>query len=133
MISGRTDPFLWEVSKREAVRRLGGRHSARAMQLAGKLYRDAGGGYVGPKTSAQRSLTKWTAERWTTATGAKACRGDRCDRYLPAEAWSLLTPAEIAATRRKKLASSEQYVGNTRAAKAASKTARSRKALRKAP
>jgi len=131
--AGRTDPWLWEVSKREALRRLGGRHSARAMQLAGKIYRDAGGGYVGPKTEAQRSLTKWTAEKWTTATGAKACRGDRCDRYLPAAAWGLLSPAEIAATRRKKMASDEQYVANTRAAKAASKKARSRKGLRKAP
>lgn len=101
------------------------------MQLAGKLYRDAGGGYYGPKTEAQRRLTKWTAERWTTATGAKACRGDRCDRYLPAEAWAMLSPAEIAATRRKKLSATEQYVANTRAAQKASKIARSRQGLRK--
>ena len=44
---GRTDPALWEKCKREAVRRLHGRHSARAMQLAGRLYRERGGGYVG--------------------------------------------------------------------------------------
>ncbi len=32
-----SDPTLWELAKREAVRRLDGRHSARAMQLAGRL------------------------------------------------------------------------------------------------
>lgn len=123
-----SDPLLWEHAKREAVRRLGGRHSARAMQLAGKLYREAGGAYTGPKTASQRSLTKWTAEDWTTATGEKACRetrsGTRCDRYLPRAAWSMLSPEEIAATRRVKLQSKTQYVGNTPKAKAAGQRAR---------
>jgi hypothetical protein len=119
-----TDPELWEAAKAEAVRRLGGRHSARAMQLAGALYREAGGGYRGPRTAAQRSLAKWTRERWTTSTGQKACTGSRCDRYLPEVAWLLLTPDEVAATRRAKRASSRQYVGNTPAAREASRIAR---------
>jgi hypothetical protein len=122
--SGRTDPLLWEMAKREAVRRLEGRHSARAMQLAGHLYREAGGRYTGPQTGAQCSLARWTRERWTTATGAKACRGSRCDRYLPADAWSLLSPAEIAATRLVKQRARRQYVGNTAAAREASRIAR---------
>jgi hypothetical protein len=94
------------------------------MQLAGKLYRDAGGGYCGSRTRAQRSLTKWTGEKWTTATGAKACRGDRCDRYLPAAAWAKLSPGEKAATRRKKLKSKKQWVKNTPAAARAGRKAR---------
>lgn len=125
--SGRTDPMMWEMAKREAVRRLGGRHSARAMQLAGHIYRAAGGGYSGAQTGAQRSLAKWTRERWTTATGAKACHGSRCDRYLPADAWSLLTPSEIAATRLTKRRSRRQYVANTPAAREASRIARGRR------
>ena len=97
-------------------------------QRAGKLYREAGGGYCGPKTKAQRGLTKWTTEDWTTATGAKACKKVRgrvvCDRYLPAAAWASLTPAQKAATRRKKKAGRGQFVPNTRAAKAEGRKAR---------
>lgn len=123
-----TDPLLWEHAKREAVRRLGGRHSARAMQLAGHLYREAGGGYRGPRTKAQRALSRWTAEAWTTVTGEKACRttrgGTRCDRYLPRDAWALLSPAEVAATRRTKLRARQQFVPNEPAARAASKRTR---------
>ena len=122
--NGRTKPALWESSKAQAVERLGGRFSARAMQLAGKLYRDAGGGYCGPLTGAQRSLRKWTGERWTTASGARACEGDRCDRYLPAAAWGELTPAQRQATRRKKLAGDSQWVKNTAAAAKAARKAR---------
>lgn len=123
-VKGRTNPRLWERSKKRAIAKLGGRFSARAMQLAGKIYRDAGGGYCGSKTRGQRSLTKWTREKWTTATGEKACRGSRCDRYLPAAAWKALTPAQKKATRRKKLAARKQFVKNTRAAARASKKAR---------
>lgn len=128
--SAYTDPLLWEHAKREAVRRLGGRHSARAMQLAGRLYREAGGGYRGPRTAAQRSMARWTEERWTTATGEKACRktprGVRCDRYLPAKAWETLSPQEVEATRRVKLRSPRQYVANAPAAKAAARKAKRR-------
>jgi hypothetical protein len=73
------DPELWQRAKEAALRRLGGRHSARAMQVAGALYRAAGGRYRGPPTAAQRSLAKWTREDWTTATGEHACR----QRKLP--------------------------------------------------
>lgn len=127
-LSPYSDPTLWERAKKEAVKMLGGRHSARAMQLAGKLYRDAGGSYTGPRTTAQKALSRWTAEDWTTSTGAKACRktpaGTRCDRYLPRAAWELLTPAEIAATRAVKLRSKAQYAPNEPAAREAGRIAR---------
>lgn len=126
---GRTDAKLWAKSKAEAVKRLGGRHSARAMQLAGRLYRDAGGGYCGPRTGAQRKLSKWTAEDWRTATGQKACRTTLrgrvvCDRYLPREAWAMLSPAERKATQAKKRRAREQYVPNTAKARSAGRRAR---------
>lgn len=128
-VKGRTDPDLWEMSKAKAIRRLGGRFSARAMQLAGKMYRDAGGEYCGPKSASQRSLSKWTREDWTTATGEKACRVNRrgdvvCDRYLPRAAWKMLTPRQIAETRRKKLKSRTQFVPNAPAAREAGRRVR---------
>ncbi len=127
-VNGRTSPRLWDRAKKIAIRKLGGRHSARAMQLAGQLYRSSGGSYCGSKTSAQSKLTKWTGERWRTATGTKACRKVAgrmvCDRYLPARAWDSLTPAQKDATRRKKKASTKQYVANTKTAKRAGAKAR---------
>ena len=97
-------------------------------QRAGKLYREAGGGYCGPKTAAQRGLTRWTAEKWTTATGEKACRKVRgrvvCDRYLPKAAWADLTEREKLATRRTKRAGRDQFVPNTPAARRAGQKAR---------
>lgn len=128
LTQGRSNPRLWERCKREAVRKLGGRHSARAMQLAGKLYRQRGGRYTGKKTAAQRKLSKWTAERWRTFSGKKArrvVRGKvRYDRYLPEAAWKKLTPSEVKATRRKKLSARAQYVPNTPAARKAGRKAR---------
>ena len=134
-VKGRTNPRLWEEAKQEAkdeACRSGSRRcgawDARIAQRAGALYRKMGGGYCGQKTKAQRAMTKWTREEWTTATGKKACRRVRgkvvCDRYLPAKAWSELTPAQKAATRRRKKAATRQFVANTPAAKRAGRKAR---------
>jgi hypothetical protein len=127
-VKGRTNPKLWEESKKKAIKKLGGRFSARAMQLAGKMYRDAGGGYCGTKTTAQRGLTKWTKEDWRTESGKKACRktaeGVRCDRYLPAAAWKSLTKAERQETQRVKRRATTQFVANAPAAKRAGRKAR---------
>jgi hypothetical protein len=57
---GRTNEALWAKSKAKAKAKMGGKHSARAMQLAGKYYKDAGGGYSGEKTTAQKSMSKWS-------------------------------------------------------------------------
>jgi hypothetical protein len=40
-------------------------HSARAMQLATKYYKEAGGEYVGKKSS-KNKLSKWSKEDWQT-------------------------------------------------------------------
>ena len=134
-MKGRTDPELWERSKERAKdeacasrKRRCGTWDARIAQRAGKLYRDAGGEYCGTKTRSQRSMSKWTKEDWRTATGEKACKRVKgrvvCDRYLPAKAWEMLSPAERAATRRAKRAGSTQFVPNTPAAKRAGRKAR---------
>ena len=97
---GRTNEKLWEQAKAQAKAKMGGKHSARAMQLAGKIYREKGGGYTGEKTAAQRSMTKWTKEDWGTKSGKPS--GDTGERYLPKKAREALSPAEYAATTRAK-------------------------------
>ena len=37
----KTNPELWERSKQQAKAKMGGKHSARAMQLAAKIYKEA--------------------------------------------------------------------------------------------
>ena len=134
-VKGRTKPKLWAAAKREAQKeacdsgtRRCGTWDARMAQRAGKIYRDKGGGYCGEKTKSQKSMSKWTAEEWETATGEKACKRVRgkivCDRYLPKKAWKSLTHAQKAATRRKKKSGKRQFVSNTPAARRAGKKAR---------
>jgi hypothetical protein len=99
---GRSNEALWEKSKSEAKAKMGGKHSARAMQLAGKIYKDKGGKYTGEKTSAQKSMTKWTKEDWGTKSGKTS--KETGERYLPKKARESLTPAEYAATTKAKRA-----------------------------
>jgi hypothetical protein len=96
----RTNEKLWEKAKSEAKEKMGGKHSARAMQLAGKIYKDKGGDYTGSKTKAQKDLSKWTKEDWGTKSGKKS--SETGERYLPAKAIKALTPAEYAATTKAK-------------------------------
>jgi hypothetical protein len=49
----------------------------------------------------QKSLKKWTAEKWKTSDG-KPSKGKK--RYLPSAAWDALSPAEKAATNKAKAA-----------------------------
>lgn len=96
----RTNEKLWEKAKAEAKAKMGGKHSARAMQLAGKIYKDKGGSYSGPKTEAQKSLSKWTEQRWKTKSGKPS--SETGERYLPEKAIKALTPSEYAATTKAK-------------------------------
>lgn len=102
----RTNEALWEKAKAEAKAKMGGKHSARSMQLAGKIYRDKGGSYTGPKTEAQKSLSKWSKESWQTKSGKPS--SETGERYLPKKAIEALTPAEYAATTRAKRAGTRQ-------------------------
>ncbi len=101
---GRTNEALWEKSKARAKAKMGGKHSARAMQLAGKLYREAGGSYTGEKTKAQKSMSKWTKEDWGTKSGKPSTVGKDAtgERYLPRKAREALSSQEYAATSRAK-------------------------------
>ena len=97
---GRTNEKLWEQAKAQAKAKMGGKHSARAMQLAGRIYKEKGGSYTGEKTAAQKSMTKWTNEKWGTKSGKPS--GKTGERYLPKKAREALSPAEYAATTRAK-------------------------------
>lgn len=122
---GRTNEALWSRAKAEAKAKMGGKHSARAMQLAGKIYKDRGGGYTGPKTKAQKSMSKWTKEDWGTKSGKPS--GKTGERYLPRAAIKSLSSAEYAATTRAKRAGTEagkQFVAQPKSI--ARKTARFR-------
>jgi hypothetical protein len=107
-----------------------GQWSARKAQLVAQKYEKAGGGYTGAKTKAQSNLSKWTNEKWRTSDGKPAARRGGTTRYLPDKAWDKLTPAQKAATNRKKIAGSKQgkqFVSNTTAAKKAGRQARNAK------
>ena len=54
-----------------------GQWSARKAQLAGKIYKDKGGGYTGEKTKAQKSLSKWTKQEWGTKSGKPSTQGSQ--------------------------------------------------------
>lgn len=126
---GRTNEKLWKsvVSDVKASSKGGkpGQWSARKAQIAGKAYKDRGGGYGGTKTKAQKSLSKWSKEDWGTKSGKPSSKTG--ERYLPKKARESLSPAEYAATTRAKREGSKrgkQFVPQPK--KIAAKTARFR-------
>jgi hypothetical protein len=123
-----TDPELRErVKRRVMAGARGGRPgqwSARKAQLVAQEYEAEGGGYRGRKSAAQRSLSKWTDEEWTTSTGEPS---EGKLRYLPKAAWDKLSAAQVRATNAKKAAGTKrgkQFVPNTDAAASAGKRVR---------
>ena len=54
----------------------------------------------------QKSLKKWTKEEWGTKSGKPSTQGKKAtgERYLPKKAIKALTPAQYAATTKKKKA-----------------------------
>ena len=87
-----------------------GQWSARKAQLATQRYKASGGGYSGPKTKAQKSLSKWTKEKWGTKSGKNSTQGKQAtgERYLPKAAREALSKSEYAATTRKKRADTKK-------------------------
>ena len=81
-----------------------GQWSARKAQLVAQEYKKAGGGYSGGKTSKQKSLSKWTKEKWGTKSGKPSTQGEKAtgERYLPKKARESLSASEYAKTSAKK-------------------------------
>ena len=104
------DPKKWAAAKARAKRKMGGKHSARAMQLAVKYYKDSGGSYSGKKKSTNK-LSKWTKQKWKTKSGKPSSKTG--ERYLPEKAIKSLSSKEYAATtkaKRKGTAAGKQFV-----------------------
>ena len=118
------DPKKWASAKARAKRKMGGKHSARAMQLAVKYYKDSGGTYSGKKKSTNK-LSKWSKQKWKTKSGKPS--GKTGERYLPEKAIKSLSSKEYAATtkaKRKGTAAGKQFVKQPK--KIAAKTKRFR-------
>jgi hypothetical protein len=129
----RTDEAKWKrvVAAVKAGDKGGkpGQWSARKAQLATQRYKKSGGGYSGPKTKAQESLSKWTKEDWGTKSGKPSTQGPKAtgERYLPKKARQALTSKEYAATtkaKREGTAKGKQFVKQPKTI--AKKTARYR-------
>ena len=104
------DPKKWAAAKARAKRKMGGKHSARAMQLAVKYYKDSGGTYSGKKKSTNK-LSKWSKQKWKTKSGKPSSKTG--ERYLPEKAIKSLSSKEYAATtkaKRKGTAAGKQFV-----------------------
>ena len=99
------DPKKWAAAKARAKAKMGGKHSARAMQLAVKYYKDAGGTYSGKKKKSNK-LSKWSKQKWRTKSGKPS--GKTGERYLPEKAIKALSPKEYAATTRAKRKETKQ-------------------------
>tara|TARA_R110000824_G_scaffold246413_4_gene435575 strand:- start:1147 stop:1527 length:381 start_codon:yes stop_codon:yes gene_type:complete len=123
-VATKRDPAKWARAKARAKAKMGGKHSARAMQLATKYYKDAGGTYSGKKKKTNK-LSKWTKQKWKTKSGKPSSKTG--ERYLPEKAIKSLSPKEYAATTRAKKAGTKkgkQFVKQPK--KIAKKTARFR-------
>jgi hypothetical protein len=87
-----------------------GQWSARKAQLVAQKYEATGGGYSGEKSGAQKSLSKWTKEEWTTKSGKPSTQGSKAtgERYLPKKAiQSMPSGVYAASTKAKREATKE--------------------------
>tara|TARA_A100001201_G_scaffold130633_1_gene116502 strand:+ start:946 stop:1326 length:381 start_codon:yes stop_codon:yes gene_type:complete len=95
------DPKKWARAKARARAKMGG-HSARAMQLAVKYYKQAGGRYSGKKKSGNK-LSKWSKQKWDyVSKGDKKKPKRKRGRYLPESVRKSLSPGQKSATNRAK-------------------------------
>tara|TARA_R110000764_G_scaffold165649_1_gene252526 strand:+ start:1846 stop:2328 length:483 start_codon:yes stop_codon:yes gene_type:complete len=107
------DPEKWAKAKSQAKAQMGGKHSARAMQLAVKKYNKMGGTYSGKKKKTNK-LSKWAKEDWGTKSGKNSTQGSEAtgERYLPKAAREALSSKEYSATtaqKRKDTKSGKQF------------------------
>ena len=83
-----------------------------------------------PKRKPQKSLTKWTKQKWRTKSGKPSTQGSKAtgERYLPEKAIKALSSREYAATsaaKRKATKRGKQFSKQPR--KVAKKTSRFRR------
>tara|TARA_B100001939_G_scaffold1399_1_gene1267 strand:- start:207 stop:569 length:363 start_codon:yes stop_codon:yes gene_type:complete len=99
-IAKKKNPKLWESCKRQAKAKMGGKHSARAMQLAVACYKKKGGKYEGSKKSSNK-LSKWSKQDW----GYAGKKGDSA--YLPKSVRKSATKSQLATQNARKRAANK--------------------------
>jgi hypothetical protein len=110
----RTNEALWQRIKRnimsqETAGTQMGQWSARKAQMAVRLYKEKGGGFVGSK-SPNNSLVQWGKQDWTTKSGKPS--HETGERYLPKKAIASLSDAEYkktSAAKREAMREGEQF------------------------
>jgi hypothetical protein len=106
------DPKKWAAAKARAKAKMGGKHSARAMQLAVKYYKECRWNIQRyQKKKSSNKLSKWSKQKWRTKSGKPSSKTG--ERYLPTKAIKSLTSKEYAATtraKRKGTAAGKQFV-----------------------
>lgn len=83
-----------------------------------------------PLKKSQKSLKKWTKQKWRTKSGKNSTQGAKAtgERYLPSKAIKSLSASEYAATTRKKRADTKKgKQHSSQPKKVAKKTRRYRK------
>ena len=108
----KTKPKLWKriVASVKSGSKGGrpGQWSARKAQIATAIYKKAGGGYRGKKSSSNK-LTKWSKQKWDyVSKGDKKKPRAKRGRYLPESVRKSLSKSEKAATNRAKRAATRK-------------------------
>jgi len=102
-MTNHTDQKLWDKIKDKIMKGdkggKAGQWSARKAQLLVKMYKDAGGGFIGKKRK-DNSLVRWTKQNWKTKSGMPSLLTG--ERYLPEKAIKALTAKEYEETTRAK-------------------------------
>ncbi len=110
-IAIKSNPKLWEQVKKEVMRSHKGgppgKHSARKMQIAVKLYKSRGGKYKGTKSKANK-LSIWSREDWgyISPKSSKTKKG----RYLPKVVRQHLSPSVKRSENKKKGSKRGQWI-----------------------
>ena len=100
--ANKLDPAKWAKAKAKAKAKMGGKHSARAMQLAVKYYKDMGGRYKGSKSSSNK-LSKWSKQDWGYVNKGDEKKPESArSRYLPKKVRKSLTAAQKRVTNKRK-------------------------------
>jgi len=98
-----SNPKLWDTLKDKIMKgdKGGkvGQWSARKAQLLVKMYKDAGGEFIGKKKK-DNSLVRWTKQNWMTKSGMPSLLTG--ERYLPEKAIEALSDEQYDETSRKK-------------------------------
>jgi len=102
-MSNHDNPTLWNKIKDKVMKGdkggKAGQWSARKAQILVKLYKDAGGGFIGKK-SKNNSLVRWTKQNWMTKSGMPSLVTG--ERYLPEKAIKALTNEQYEDTSKAK-------------------------------